>query len=85
MDMVFNWMRVVNNFVVDDLWLGKLEDDHSSGHDNREKSKGHCFPCFQGDQSEGERNKNCGLEFQAQQKWNHNFLDEAATCGKYNF
>ena len=79
-DMVFDWMGIVDNFVVDNLWLGKLENDHSCGHNERKKSKSHRFPCFQCDQGESKRNKNSCFEFQAKQKWNHHFLHEATTC-----
>lgn len=32
-DVMFCWMRVVDNLVVDDLWLGEFEDDHRKSHD----------------------------------------------------
>ena len=79
-DVMFNWVRVVDNFVVDDLWLGELKDDHGCGHDEGKKTESHRFPCFQCNESEGQWNKNSCFEFQAQQKWNHHFLDKAATC-----
>lgn len=77
----FDWMWVMNDFVVDDLWLGELEDDHGEGHDEREKSEGHCLPCLQGDQCECQGNEDGCLELQAQQERNHDFLHEATTWG----
>lgn len=79
MNVMFDWVWVVNDFVVDDLWLGEFEDHHGAGHDERQKSKSHRLPCLQCDQSQGQWNENGCLEFQSQQERDHDFLDESTT------
>lgn len=76
----FNWVWVVHDFIVDNLWLGELEDDHSECHDEGKESEGHCLPGLEGDQGESEGNENCRLELETQQEGDHDFLDETATC-----
>lgn len=78
--VMFDWVWIMDDFVVHDLWLGKLEDHHGCGHDEREKSECHCFPCFHCNQGKCQRNKNGCLNLQTQQEWNHNFFDESTSC-----
>lgn len=77
---MFDRVRVVNDFVIDDFWLRELEDHHRSGHYEGEESKRHCLPCFQSNQCQCEWNENGCLELQAKQEGNHNFLNEATAC-----
>lgn len=79
---VLDGMWIVNDFVVDDLWLGELEDHHCSGHYEGEKSKCHRLPSFHSDQRQCERNENSCLELQTKQEGNHNFLNKATSWVK---
>lgn len=73
--------RVVHHLVVDDLWLGELEDDHGAGQDHREQTQGHGLPGLEGDQGQRERNQHGRFELDAEQERDHDFLDKATAWG----
>lgn len=71
---------IVDHLVVDDLWLGELEDDHGGRQDHRQQTQGHCLPGLEGDQGQGEGNQHGRFELDAQQEGNHDFLNKATAC-----
>lgn len=75
---------IVDHLVVDDLWLGELEDDHRSGQDHRQQTQGHGLPGLQGDQSQSQRHQHSRFELDAQQEGDHDFLNKATACKRMN-